>query len=184
MENIDNGEEKNITLLNIKKNLKDYSMSKLIALASILINSLNDLTKEKKNMKQVLENCELNIQVTELVIEKRKLKEELEKYEDQMVELSVQVTEHQATYKTLTCENDLLNNRIDEISKKQSKVKREGRRIQYQLEEELTNVKADLIENSFLEEELSKLKTKLVKAIKCTTSSHAVTNSAIQEYNS
>lgn len=55
-----------------------------------------------------------------------------------MMELSLKVVEHYVTYKTMACENDLLSKRIYEISKKNSKGKSEGSRIQFQLEEELT----------------------------------------------
>lgn len=51
------------------------------------------------------------------------------------MELGMQVVEHQATSKTLTSENYLLNKRIDKISKQDSKEKGEGNRIQFQLEE-------------------------------------------------
>ncbi|PHT43283.1 hypothetical protein CQW23_17308 [Capsicum baccatum] len=102
--------------------------------------------------------------------EERKLKGDLAKYEEQMVELSVQIVKHQATCKTLACENDLLNKRVDEISKKESKGRNEGRRIQFQLEEDLINVKANLTSsldrNSILEEKLVKMKTILEKPLK------------------
>lgn len=54
-----------------------------------------------------------------------------------MMELSVQVVEHQATCKTLAYENNLLNKRVDEISKKDSKGKGKGSRIQFWLEERI-----------------------------------------------
>lgn len=43
------------TLLEIKESLKDYSLSKLRSLNSILIDSLNGLAKYKENMKEALE---------------------------------------------------------------------------------------------------------------------------------
>ncbi|KAF3651705.1 hypothetical protein FXO37_17878 [Capsicum annuum] len=43
-----------------------------------------------------------------------------------MVELSVQAAEHQATCKTLSCVNNLLNKSLDEIIKRDSKGKGEG----------------------------------------------------------
>jgi len=70
--------------------------------------------------------------VTELINEKAKLKEDFTKYEEEMVELSVQVVEHQATCKTLSCENDLLNEILSEISKNDPKVKGKGSKIQFQ----------------------------------------------------
>ncbi|KAF3663970.1 hypothetical protein FXO38_10384 [Capsicum annuum] len=42
-----------------------------------------------------------------------------------MVELSVQAAEHQATCKTLSCVNNLLNKSLDEIIKRDSKGKAE-----------------------------------------------------------
>lgn len=40
------------TLQEIKENLKDYSLSKMRSLVSILIDSLNGLAKDKVNMKK------------------------------------------------------------------------------------------------------------------------------------
>lgn len=42
----DNKDEE-VTILTIKQNLKDYSLKKLKSLATVLIDSLCDLTKEK-----------------------------------------------------------------------------------------------------------------------------------------
>lgn len=44
-----------ITLLNIKDNLKDYSLTKQRSLTSVLINTLNNLDKDKK-IKDAMEN--------------------------------------------------------------------------------------------------------------------------------
>lgn len=43
--------DKHVTLLDTKDNLKDYSLSKLVSLASMLIESLNNLSKYKENLK-------------------------------------------------------------------------------------------------------------------------------------
>lgn len=48
MADIDGSEDKPTTLLSIKENPKDYSLTRLTSLASILIESLNDLAKDKK----------------------------------------------------------------------------------------------------------------------------------------
>lgn len=63
--------------------------------------------------------------MTELGNEKAKLKENLAKYEKEMFELSVQVDEHQATCKTLSCENNQLKENLSEITKHDSKGKGE-----------------------------------------------------------
>lgn len=56
MANTENDEDKLVTLLDIKKKLKDYSLSKLRSLASVLIYSLNELDKDKKNLKSPWKN--------------------------------------------------------------------------------------------------------------------------------
>lgn len=125
-----NEEKKPITLLEIKENLKDYSLSKLSSLISVLINSLNDLTRDKENMKEAFEKCEaeeidLNIQVAKLTNEKKRLKVKLAKCK-KLVKLNVQVVENLATCKTLECEKEILNKKVEEISKQDSKGKGEG----------------------------------------------------------
>lgn len=98
------------------------------------------------------------MKVYEHTNEKAKLKENLAKYEKEMVELSVQVVEHQDTCKTLSCENNILNTRLDEITKHNFKRKGEEKRIQFYLEEELTETKASMTisveRNLVLEREL------------------------------
>lgn len=47
MANSDSESDNHVTLLDIKDNLKDYSINKLRCVASVLIDFLNDLTKEK-----------------------------------------------------------------------------------------------------------------------------------------
>lgn len=51
-------EDNPVTLYDIKEDLKDYSLSKLKPLASVLIDSLNNLAKGKEDMKEALENYE------------------------------------------------------------------------------------------------------------------------------
>lgn len=46
LEYTDDNEDKLVTLLDIKENLKGYSLSKLKSLASVLIDSLNEITKD------------------------------------------------------------------------------------------------------------------------------------------
>lgn len=60
-----------ITLLDKRDSLKDYSISRLRTLASELINSLNDLDKDKEDIKKVMKNYEeevigINIQMDEI----------------------------------------------------------------------------------------------------------------------
>lgn len=62
-----------------------------------------------------------------------------------MVELGVQVAEHQENCKTLSHENKFLNKRLDEIIKCDSKGKGEESIMQIQLDEELTTAKDVLI---------------------------------------
>ncbi|KAF3625887.1 hypothetical protein FXO38_29545 [Capsicum annuum] len=80
----------------------------------------------------------------------------------------------------LTCENYGLNKTIDDFSKKNLKGKGKGSRIQFQLEEDLTNAKADLSilmnQNPILKDEITQVKTNLKKACKWTSSSQVVTN--------
>lgn len=77
--------------------------------------------------------------------EKAKLKEDLVKYEEKMVELSVHVVEHQATLQNLSCENNVLNTRLDKITKQNYKGKGKESTIQFQLEEELIQTKANMM---------------------------------------
>lgn len=49
---------KKVTLLNIKQNLKDYSLKKLKSLANVLIDSLCDIKKEKYFLKVSLDDFE------------------------------------------------------------------------------------------------------------------------------
>ncbi|KAF3619234.1 hypothetical protein FXO37_33810 [Capsicum annuum] len=80
----------------------------------------------------------------------------------------------------LTCENYGLNKTIDDFSKKNLKGKGKGSRIQFQLEEDLTNAKADLSilmnQNPILKDEITQVKTNLKKACKWTSSCQVVTN--------
>lgn len=85
MEETDDNKDKPVILLDIKKNLKDYHLNKMRSLSSILIDSLNELAKDKENLKKNLDKCEekvikLSVQVTELTSEKRKLKDDLSKH--------------------------------------------------------------------------------------------------------
>ncbi|XP_047267722.1 uncharacterized protein LOC124898124 [Capsicum annuum] len=193
MDGSDNKEEKFVTLLDINENLKDYSLNKMRSLASVLINSLNDLARDKKNLKKSLEKCEeevikMSVQATELTNEKRILKEELGKYEEEeqeeVVELNVQIASIKPPA-TLLLVKMPTKKRVDEISKRNLKGKSEGSRIQFQLEEELTHAKAELVaslnRNSTLEEELIRMNTELEKALKWTGPSQAMTNLANQE---
>lgn len=54
-----NDEDKPMTLLDIKDNLKDYSPNKLKSHDSVLIDSMNELTKDKKSLK-LLKNVRKN----------------------------------------------------------------------------------------------------------------------------
>ncbi|PHT81102.1 hypothetical protein T459_14117 [Capsicum annuum] len=166
MDDSDNESDNPITFIDIEDKLKDYSLSKLRSLTSVLIDYLNDLAKEKENINEDIEKygeeaIEMSTRVAEAANKKEKLKEELAKCEEEIGEMSIQMTEQQAT------------------------CNREGIRIQFQLEEELTHVKAYLStsidKNSFLEGELTKMKTKLEKALKWTVHSQAMTNPHSQE---
>lgn len=101
----------------------------------------------------------MSIQVVELTNERRRLIEELLKCANETTKPNVQITEQQATCMALTCENNELNQTIDKISKKDLKGKGKGSRIQFQLEEDLTNAKVDLSilmnKNTILEDELT-----------------------------
>lgn len=58
MADIGNDEDNQMTLLNIKKNIKDYSHGKLRSLAFVLFDSKGDLAKDKENLRKALEKCE------------------------------------------------------------------------------------------------------------------------------
>lgn len=75
-------EDKHVTLLDIKENLKVYSLSKLRSLFSVLIDPLYDVAKDKENLKKVLEKyekevIELSFKVDEITNEKTKIKKDL-----------------------------------------------------------------------------------------------------------
>ncbi|XP_016558062.1 uncharacterized protein LOC107857737 [Capsicum annuum] len=73
-------EDDKVTLLDIKNNLKNYS------LATMLVDTVNELTKDNECLNKNIDKCE-----------------------EEVVELTVQVTELQQTGKLLSLENDLLN---------------------------------------------------------------------------
>lgn len=118
---------------------------------------------------------ELSIQVTELTKDRANLKESLDKYEEEMVELSVQVAELQATGKTLFYENDLLDKKINEVPMYDSKGKSERSQMKFQLEEELGRTKIDLTtsleRNAKLDRKLVQVKAEAEKDLRWTTSS-------------
>lgn len=115
----------------------------------MLIDTINDLIQDKENIKKDLNKyeeqiIELSVRVIELTIENPNLKKYLEKYEGKLIELSVQVTELQDVDKSLSHENNLLNKNLSKMSKCDSKRKCERSRVQFELEKELAKVKADL----------------------------------------
>lgn len=56
MADTENDNDIPMTLLGINENLKDYSLSKLRSLASLLLDSLVDLAKDEENMRKSLKN--------------------------------------------------------------------------------------------------------------------------------
>lgn len=54
MAETDDNEDEPVTLLDIKENLKNCSLNKLRSLASVLSDSMNELFKDKENLKKVL----------------------------------------------------------------------------------------------------------------------------------
>lgn len=78
--------------------------------------------------------------------------------------------ELQASDKSLFYDNSILSTNLSEISKHYLKRKGKGSRIQFELEEELAKVKADLTtsleRNSELERKLVRDKVDLEKALK------------------
>lgn len=94
MEDLHENDSRPITLLDIKENLKNYSLNKMKALSFILIDSLNKIGEDKTNLKKALEKCEeevidLSVQVIELTSEKGKIKDDLITYKEELVELSM-----------------------------------------------------------------------------------------------
>lgn len=61
-----------------------------------------------------------------------------------MMELGVQVAEYQARCKILSGENDLLNKKLDKITKRNHKGEGEESRIQMQLEKKVTKTKVNI----------------------------------------
>lgn len=98
------------------------------------------------------------------------------------------MAEYQATSKTLTLKNDLLNKRLDESSKQDFKRRGKGSRILFKLDAELTNAKTDITpsleRNSVLEKELVRVMTKLNKSLTWITSSQILNNLTNQESSS
>lgn len=86
MANSDVDEDDKVTFLDIKENLKNYSLTELKSLDAVLIDNINDLTKDKEFYKINLEKCE-----------------------EEDVELNVIVTELQSTSQSLSVENESLN---------------------------------------------------------------------------
>lgn len=71
MANIDNDKDEKVTLLNIKENHKNYSLKEFKSLATVLIDTINDLTRDEECLKKDFEKCkeetvELSVQVTKL----------------------------------------------------------------------------------------------------------------------
>lgn len=185
MADIDKSKDKPTTLYDIKESLEEYSLRKFISLASVLIDFLNDLVKDNKDLKEAQEERKEDIikisdRGAELTNEKKILTEELSKYTDEIMKLNTQISEHQATCMGLVYENDELNKTVNEISKKDLKGKGEGSKIQFQLEEDLTKAKIDLSilmnRNSIYENELTKVKTDLDKSRKWIGSLQALTD--------
>lgn len=92
------------------------------SLASKMIDSLNEIAKDIINLKNELEKyeeevIELSVKMTELTSGKRKLKNDLSTCEEELVELNVQVAEHQETCKNISCENDFLSRKLSYITK-------------------------------------------------------------------
>lgn len=71
MVDLDSDENDHVTLQDIKDNLKDYYSKRLKFLAAMLIDIVNELTKDKESLKEDLDKCveemiELSVQVTKL----------------------------------------------------------------------------------------------------------------------
>lgn len=93
----------------------------------------------------------------------------------------------QKSYQSLSLENNLLNKRLREVFKFDKKVKGEGRRIHFELEEKLTKAQLDLAvsleRTSELERGLVQIKAELEISLKWTTFSQVLTNHTNQRSN-
>lgn len=69
--------------------------------------------------------------------EKTRLEEDLRKCEEEMMEICMQASEHQAIFKNISRENNLLNKNLEKIIKHDVKSKIEGSRMQFELEKNL-----------------------------------------------
>lgn len=161
----DDDEDNKVTLLDIKENLKDYSLKELKFLTVVLIDTIGELTKDKES-----------------------LNKNLNKFEEEKVELTKKLSKLHETCKSLFFENDFLNEKLSEMSKFDSKGKSEGSKIQFELEEKLVKASADLTasleRNSELEKDLVRVKDELKKAHKWTISYQVWTSLTSQGSNS
>lgn len=71
MENLDEDEDDKVTPLDIKENFNNYSLNGLMSLIVVLINAINDLTRDTEYFKMNWKKCEeevvkLTMLVTEL----------------------------------------------------------------------------------------------------------------------
>lgn len=103
MAKLDDDEDKKVTVLYIKDNLKDYFPKELKSLANNLIDT-----------------------ICELINNKGSLNKNLDDFEVEKVDLVEKISKLQETCQFLSLKNDLLNRKISEISKSNLKEKSEG----------------------------------------------------------
>lgn len=115
MAKFEDKDDDRVTILDIKNNLKNYSLKELKSLIRVLIDYVYNLTKDKDISNQNIDELEI-----------------------ENVELFEQLTKLKEIFHSLPFKNNLLNERLREIAKSNKKVKGEGSRIQFELEEKLT----------------------------------------------
>lgn len=84
MNKLDDDEDNKITLLDLKENLKNYSLKELNSLSTVLIDTIYEFTKDKES-----------------------LNKNFDKFKEEKVELTEQLSKLQETYKSLSLKDDL-----------------------------------------------------------------------------
>lgn len=113
IDNIEYEGEKEVTLLNIKKNLDNYSVRK-IRIESVLIDSLYELTTEKNSFEDKVENQEL-----------------------EFITLNLQISETEEMVFKLKSKNLSCRSQLNKANDMDGKGKKEATRLQIDLKEKL-----------------------------------------------
>ncbi|XP_069150821.1 uncharacterized protein [Solanum lycopersicum] len=150
-------EDDNVTLLDMKNDLNNYSLKKLRTLANVMIDSVIELTSERDIM-----NDEL----------------------DSLTENKVKLEEKMPKMVSLESDNTELKKQFNQIAEEAEKLNGSSNGLQDETEEILKTTKKNLglsLEKSNeLEKEIVKLKEELEKSLKWTKSSKLLSNATNQ----